>query len=312
MFPQIFKRDYFQQVLSLLKDKEKKKALLRKIGFYTISFLILFIIGSIIPEGFDWQQYFKAGRLHPIWTPWTKQILQLVVPPGYGLVFALTVLSIGIRAYRYKPAILPLCLALFSMPTMWVLFMGNIDGLVLFGLLIMPVGIPLVLMKPQVAAFALLSRRSWFLAGAIWLLISLLIWGFWPVKLLMVTTPEWKAEWVQDISIFPWGLLLGLPLLWYSRKDQDLLMAAGSLLTPHLFPYHFIVLMPALARMKWTWMLITWLTSWAVVLVNWLGSGAWHIANLLSLCFWFGIYLNAKDRSNSTNPLKKFTIFQKK
>jgi hypothetical protein len=69
-------------------------------------------------------------------------------------------------------------------------------------------------------------------------------------------------------------------------------MAAGSLATPHLFPYHFIVLMPALARMNRRWMWATWLLTWSPLLANWLGPWAWHLGNLASLSFFAGIYLN--------------------
>lgn len=77
----------------------------------------------------------------------------------------------------------------------------------------------------------------------------------------------------QDISLFPWGVLIAAPLMWFSRGDEDLLMAAGSFATPHLFPCHFIVLMPSLARMSRPWMLGTWLLCWTPLLANWLGPG---------------------------------------
>ena len=51
---------------------------------------------------------------------------------------------------------------------MWVIFMGNLDGLVLVGLLILPWGVPLALMKPQVAAFALLAKKKTIIAGLSW------------------------------------------------------------------------------------------------------------------------------------------------
>lgn len=69
-------------------------------------------------------------------------------------------------------------------------------------------------------------------------------------------------------------------------------MAAGSLATPHLFPYHFIILMPSLGRMRLPWMLLTWVISWTPLLANWVGPIGWHFGNLMSLAFWFGIYLN--------------------
>lgn len=299
--------NYINQVKIFLQDPLKIQQSLKKCALYLVLFVFLYIIGSFLPEGFDWVMYFKKGLVHPIWTPWTKPIIDFFVPKGYGLVFALSVIGMGVRAYRYKPSPFPAILAFLSLPTLWVFFMGNLDGLVLFGMLIMPVGIPLVLMKPQVSAFALLARKDWFIAAVVWTLFSLIIWGFWPIRMLMVTTTEWKAEWVQDITIFPWGLILALPLLWLSRGDQDLLMAAGSLATPHLFPYHFILLMPALARMRWYWMILTWTVSWTPLLSNWLGSWAWHLGNLLSLCFWFGIYLNKKQPASRENTSKELS-----
>jgi hypothetical protein len=285
----------YEQFLEITRDRQRITNYLKKTGFYVVLFFILYGIGSLLPEGFDWVMYFKEDRIHPIWTPWTINIIRVVVPLGYGFVFALSVLGIGIRAHRYKKSPIPIAFAILSLPTLWVFFMGNLDGLVLFGMLFMPVGVPLVLMKPQVAAFALLARRDWFITAAIWGILSLLIWGFWPQNMLMVMTPEWKIGWVQDITLFPWGLLIGLPLLWFSKRDQDLLMAAGTLITPHLFPYHFIMLMPALARMRWYWMLITWAVSWTPLLSNWWGDWAWHLGNLMSLCFWFGIYLSERQ-----------------
>jgi hypothetical protein len=266
---------------------------------WLVLFLTLYCLGQLIPEGFDWINYYKAMRLHPIWTPWAKYVLQVVVPFGYPLVFALSGVGIALRSYRYRRSPWPIALAFLCLPTLWVFYMGNLDGLVLFGLLAMPWGVPLVLMKPQVSAFALLANRKWLLAGVVWILISLVVWGFWPANLLMVGTPEWKAEWVQDISLFPWSMLMALPLLWFSRGDSDLLMAAGSLATPHLFPYHFILLAPSLARMRKGWMLLAWAVSWlSMPAANYFGAWAWHFGNLMSVAFWVGIYFSrSKDWS---------------
>jgi len=74
-------------------------------------------------------------------------------------------------------------------------------------------------------------------------------------------------------------------------------MAAGSFATPHLFPYHFIVLMPSLARMQTRWMVATWLLLWMPLLANWLGPVAWHFGHLAAAAFWIGIYRNRKPRA---------------
>ena len=260
-------------------------------------FVILRKLGQFLPVGFDWHHFFDRGIYPQIWMPWTKPLVDLIDLPT---VFALTVLAIGLRAYRNGKSPLALFFALLSLPTLWVLFLGNLDGLAALGLLLLPWGLPLVLIKPQVASFALLAEKRTVFLAAFWLGLSLIIWGLWPLNLSVVLTNEWKAEWQQDITLFPFGLLLALPLLWFSRGDEDLLMAAGSLGTPHLFPYHFIVLMPALARMKLFWMVLTWLVSWTPLLSNWLGERAWHFGNLMSVCFWLGIYLNRKKNKTRT------------
>lgn len=260
-------------------------------------FIVLYLIGTCIPEGFDWRMFFAKGLVSPVWTPWTVVIIRFL---NYSLVVAITLYSIIVRAYRYNKSPYPMALAILSLPTLWVLYLGNLDGIVLLGLLVLPLGAPLALMKPQLSAFALLANKKHIIAGIIWFLISLMIWGLWPLNLLTVLTPEWKTHWIQDITLFPWGLIIAIPLLWFSRGDQDLLMAAGSFATPHLFPYHFVVLMPALARMKIPWMIITWVVSWMPLLANWLGPGAWRFGNLLGLCIWCGIYFNSKG--NQTSP----------
>ena len=52
-------------------------------------------------------------------------------------------------------------------------------------------------------------------------------------------------------------------MLWLGRGDEDMLMAAGSFITPHVFPYHFALIMPAIARMSKFWAILTWLVSFS-------------------------------------------------
>jgi hypothetical protein len=259
-------------------------------------FIVLYVSGLFVPIGFDWEHFFGQGRVSPLWTPWTQIVIS---PLNMPALFALTLLAIGLRAYRYRPAILPVILAVISLPTLWLIHLGNLDGLVLLGLMTLPLGVPLVLMKPQLASFALLANRRWFLAGLAWLAVSLILWGPWPLNFLSVASPNWRDEWPQDIALFPWGLLIALPLMWLSRGDEDLLMAAGSFGTPHLFPYHFALLMPALARMSVPWMLVTWLSSWTPLLANWVGKEGWRFGLLTPALFWLGLYLNKRRRATS-------------
>ena len=264
-----------------------------------VTFILLYIAGHFVPAGFDWVMHFEKGIVPPIWTPWTRVVIKFL---NWPMVFAITLLAIGLRCFHNQRNPVPIFFAIVSLPTLWVLFIGNLDGIVLLGLLCLPWGAPLVLMKPQVSAFALLANKKSFIAGTVWVLLSLLIWGLWPLNFFMVLDPSWKVEWTQDISLFPWGLLIAIPLMWFSRKDEDLLMAAGTFATPHLFPYHFIMLMPSLARMKWPWMLSTWIISWTPLLANWLGPIGWHFGNLMSVFFWLGIYFSRKSSQAVAAP----------
>jgi hypothetical protein len=257
-------------------------------------FAILYVAGLFIPEGFDWVHFFGQGKVSPIWTPWSPLVVKLL---NWPLLVAITLFAVIYRTYRYNRSPWPIALAVLSLPTVWMIILGNLDGLVLLGLLLMPWGVPLASMKPQLAFFALLANKKWFIAAAVWGILTVLIWGFWPQNLLGTAVPGWKNEWVQDITLFPWGALIALPLLWFSRGDEDLLMAAGSFVTPHLFPYHFILLMPALGRMKPGWMLASWLLSWSPLLANWLGDIGWHAGNVFAAVLWMGIYFSRPRKS---------------
>jgi len=288
--------------INLFKDKAYRAQFVKNALLAVAIFFAFYIMGLFIPEGYDWKVYFSQEKIPPIWTPWTLVVIRLI---NWPVLIGFTGLALVWRIRKYSHSVIPVLFVILSLPTFWVVFMGNLDGLVLLGLILLPLGVPLALMKPQVAAFALLARKNTLIAGVIWGVLSVIIWGFWPLNFLMVFNPAWKIEWTQDISLFPWGLILALPLLWFSRHDEDLLMAAGSLATPHLFPYHFILLMPSLARMKWPWFLATWLISWTPLLANWLGPNGWHFGNLMSIFFWCGIYFSRKSP-----VMKKITVGQ--
>jgi hypothetical protein len=279
-----------------LREPYRRGFWIRRGILFGLFFLALYGIGLFLPAGFDWIHYYSRGRYHGISMPWMKLFVGWM---NYPAVFALSMAGLAIRTRKYSKSPVPLILTLCSLPLLWILHLGNHDILVVLGLVLMPWGVPLALLKPHLTFFAMFAKRQWFLAGAAWGLLTLLLYGFWPLAQIngVIANTGWRQEWVQDISLFPWGLLAAIPLLWYSRGDEDLLMAAGSLATPHLFPYHFIVLMPALGRMRRRWMILTWLFTWSPLTANYLGPGAWHLGNFAGLCFWCGIYFNRKRAS---------------
>lgn len=275
---------------------------------FTFIFIAFYILALRIPEGFDWRNFFSQGKIPTLWTPWAGIVVKFLNSP---LLIAITLTSVVVRSYHYNHSLWPVVLACVSLPTIWLVFLGNLDGIVLLGLLILPWGAPLVLLKPQIAAFSLLAKKSSLISGAVWFVISIIIWGFWPLNFLAITKPGWSTEWVQDITLFPWGLLIAIPLLWLSRKDEDLLMIAGSFATPHLFPYHFVLVMPALGKMNKRWMLAAWLLSWSPLLANWLGNPAWHFGNLFAFVMWCGIYFSHRSIRSAGQFFGLFSEFRK-
>lgn len=260
---------------------------LRVLGIVVTVYAFLYGVTSFIPIGFDWTHYFEPKVLPPFWMPWTWPILNFISPQALS---SFAILGTALRIYQLRGSMWRFPLAILSLPMLWLLFKSDVDGLALMGLVLLPYGVPLLLLKPQLGALALLSNRRHFAAGAIWGISTLLIWGFWFTRLNLIGGAQWHIDWPQDISLFPWGIIIALPLMWLGRSDADMLMAAGSFVTPHLFTYHFVLLMPAIARLSWLWAILCWAISFLPLLANWWGPWAWHLGNLLGLCLWLGLY----------------------
>ncbi len=279
-------------------ERAEMMGTLRFLTLVGVAYLLLYVLVSFIPVGFDWQYYFGPKILPPFWVPWARPVLYVISPQTLS---AVAILAAALRIRQLHGSLWRLPLVVISLPMLWLLFKSDVDGLALLGLVTLPWGVPLLLLKPQLGIFALLANRRNFLAGVVWGVISILIWGLWFARLPLASGAQWHVDWPQDISLFPWGILLALPLLWLGRGDEDMLMAAGSFATPHLFPYHFVLIMPALARMDRLWAVLAWLVSFLPLLANYLGPAAWYLGNLTGLVIWLGLYL-ARRKQLSAQP----------
>jgi hypothetical protein len=169
-------------------------------------------------------------------------------------------------------------LALLSPPVFILLWVVNIESLALFGSLFLPLGLPLILLKPHVYVWAILSRRKWMIWAAIFGAASLLIWGMWPLHVM-----ESVSGRIQHPSAFGWSgvglpmILIGALLLVFTNADPLRLMAAGSFLSPFLMPQHFVLLLPALGRVR-----------------GWKRLGLWAGAWLMAMPVMFGEWMNIK------------------
>jgi len=198
------------------------------------------------PIGGDWV-IFRAAALDPLRmysqqyysVPWLALALYplAILPAKVGalVVFALNMTGFLFAFYRLRiPPIL--CAPLLWMILHGAIF-GNIEGLVILGLFLpSPLAVFVLLAKPQMTAGVLLYI-AWqayhnkhiiatFAPACIAICAGVLIFG-------VPGTPineSWNA------SIFPYGILPGLIILWYAitRRNIGAALACGPLFSPYV------------------------------------------------------------------------------
>jgi hypothetical protein len=263
--------------------------LVSQLGLLILLISVFSIGGHIIPAngfiGFDWIHFFKPVKLPAFYPPWADWVVSLLTwPTLIGFTLGGITLSIIKRSIHPISGIV----AFFSLPLFWTLFLGQIDGLVILGLLGLPWLAPLVMIKPQVTIFAFLARRSYLVSLFVCLLLSFVIWGFWFLDLFSVWTIHEEGKYANDIALGLWGIPISAILLWFSRGDIDMLMAAGVFATPYLLPYNLIPLIPAISRLNPPAAIIASLFSWLPLTANWVDWG-WYLGWLF--IFWVWIQL---------------------
>jgi hypothetical protein len=177
-------------------------------------------------------------------------------------------------------------MAFLSLPVFWTLFLGQLDFLALLGVVGLPFLAPLVLLKPQVAAWSLAAKRSYAIAFLVVLGASLVVWGLWPVEMYSLRPLSATGKHDNDISLGPAGWPLALILLWLSRGDVDMLMLAGSLGAPYLMPYNVLAAVPAVSRLRPKAAALACCLSWLPLSANWLGPVGWWLGWAFVIWVW--------------------------
>jgi hypothetical protein len=264
--------------------------LLQGVGAFLILTIVFSIAGLFMPPGgfiaFDWVHFFGPRLVPDYYPPWTILVVNLL---SWPLLVGLNFATLSLAAYQRSRHVVSLICVFFSLPVMWTIFLGQIDGLVLLGTVGLPWLAPLALLKPQVSIWAFGARRSYLLGFAVVVLISFAIWGFWPSAMFDIWEAHAGVKYDNDISIGLWGLPVALVLLWLSRGDIDMLMLGGLFMTPYLLPYSLIVVAPAVARLPPRMAVIAFILSWTPFSANWLGPGGWWLGWLFIVWVWMGL-----------------------
>ncbi|MEZ4668628.1 MAG: hypothetical protein R3E39_12015 [Anaerolineae bacterium] len=273
------------------------RALLAIIAGTVLYYLPLSRMGFL---GHDWLAYFAvqatpsiAQHPNPSYPPWVlsvtlRPLMELSPFVGLAILNALTISCIVVLTFRYARfawpnapvvAYMGVLFALFS-PLPWMMmWLGQVDTTVLLGLVMLPFGVPLVLGKLHTGLWAVLGSRRDILWAAAWGLISLVIWGFWPLSILTQVAQQHPIimGWRSTSPIF---LFVGIGLLCVTNRDPLRLMAAGTFISPYMMPYHYLVLLPIFGRVNGWKQVVLWLGSLTFILETGLSTPATKVLAL--------------------------------
>ncbi|MBA3870588.1 MAG: hypothetical protein H0X30_15710 [Anaerolineae bacterium] len=193
--------------------------------------------------------YADPGIFNPIWTFWLLLPVHFL-PPSIATIagFALPYVALVYVAVKFKkPSII--AIVGLSHPFLQLAWYGNIDWLILFGLVEINALMPFfLLIKPQASA---LIMASWVRGRTIRQLAILFVPAIVALLLNALFYPDWLGNMVSvtgrlnqttNFSFFPYSLIIGLPLLYLAyRKNNALYGAIASLLCSPYFFMHSLV-----------------------------------------------------------------------
>jgi hypothetical protein len=253
-----------------------------------------------IPGGIDWETFYGAAQR--VWTgqaiygemvswhshfynpPWVAVILApLGLLPsdwGWAIISAGSLVLVAAVVRRWQGGVVRMILALASPPVLYIILHGEIDALVLAGVLLPQQWWVLVaLAKPQVSIGLVLGiRRSRWVAAAVItavvLIVSLLWFGNWPLMLIRQPRPLTQQAWNFWFGLWPFQVPVGvmLILLGLSRKDERLLLAASPFLSPYATTSSLLGPFIAVLLFLKDWQAaVVWFSWWAAVAYRGLG-----------------------------------------
>lgn len=212
---------------------------------------------------------------------WTYILLSpfalLPLWPGRILLFVVSLLAFAVTAVKMGAKPWQVVLFLTSASVMGDVYDGNINWLVTLGLWMpAPIGLFFVMMKPQIGIGIAIYwfYASWKEGGArqvfttfapitIAYLLSFWIYGFWIKSLIgMPANPA-------NISAFPYSILFGLLVLFFSIRDrnQNLSALSGPLFAPYVTRQNYAVSLLSLFQYPYLF-IAAWIILWIPFLID--------------------------------------------
>jgi hypothetical protein len=250
--------------------------------------LALGLVGGIVANnisGYDWFTFYYHRANHsvhqsiynPLWLYLIVGPVALLPPKASFAVF--TLLNTGLLWLGARLTGANRFLLLFSFPTFWVLWFGQIDALVMTGAalglwatqqrqpILVGLAIPLLLIKPHIggplAILYIIWNFRWqtIATAAGIILLSLLIWGpMWPITWVtnLVTESARGATAAQNtnISLFPYGLAAWLTLaVPMPRVQRAITVLAATFLSLPYAPIYSLITLLVMPLPWWAYLL---------------------------------------------------------
>jgi hypothetical protein len=210
--------------------------------------LALFIF--FMPPAVDWYRTFAEVATSPF-QPY--QVPSYINPPWVALFLAplgllpvrvsqavnayLNILFLMLVLHRYQGDRFAYLLGFTSYPFMGLIANGTVEWVAMAGFWLQGAwGTFLLAAKPQIGIFAALiwfkegtNKKQFLLILSALLIVSLLLWGFWPVDLLHnIQTIQSSGMENWNFSLWPWGIPVGILLLYQAWKRSDDLLAVAA------------------------------------------------------------------------------------
>lgn len=262
----------FEPARQTIRDDHIKHVLILAAAIVTL----LLAVFAAIPYAIDWSMYFRPaahallngqspydvpGFFNPPWALFPLLPLALLPEPlGRALLFGLSTISLMIIVRRFGANLWSTVAFMLSLPVMFGLYNGNIDWLAMLGFIMPPpIGMLFVTIKPQIGMavvifwlFEAWQQNRWWgvtktiLPTIVVVLISFLVWGFWPLEMLNARADNDAF----NTLVWPWSIPLGIFLLIQGLRKHSMptVIPASLCLSPYAMFHSWAAALLAFSR----------------------------------------------------------------
>lgn len=199
---------------------------------------------------------------------------------AFRLTIFISTMAYCLVLYRSsRGSLFTVLLALTTPLLLYNLFATNVDWMVVLASALNPLaGFWLAMLKPQIGGVlgvillvAIFRRYGWRIAAlfcAIQAAVYLASFALEQSASSLGNALSWTIYHGGNLSLFPWGPLLGLPFAFYAVRHSDRLaaLASGPLVSPYVGPQSWVAILPWLAKHRWL-LVLAWILSWLLILI---------------------------------------------